>query len=216
MVCSRGLIDVLPDEASLATMFAHELAHVVLGHRIDEKYAFSDRLLFDEKDTFRHFGFARTKAEDEAANAKAIELLRNSPYKDQLATAKLFLNAVQSRQKDIPNLISPHLGDRVPVNIAVAAPAVPLAQPSADLNAQPKIVALPLGGRVKRDPWSDKLEMLKSKPVGRVTEREKMPFEVTPFMLYLTSEAMTNRSVVPAGAVSEDSKSLTVDKVLQQ
>src|ERR1700726_3894230 len=118
IVFSRGLIDVLPDEASLATMVAHELAHVVLGHRIDEKYAFSDRLLFDEKDTFRHFGFARTKAEDEAANAKANELLRNSPYKDQLATAKLFLNAVQSRQKDIPNLISPHLGDRVPVNIA--------------------------------------------------------------------------------------------------
>ena len=60
IVFSRGLIDVLPDEASLATMVAHELAHVVLGHRIDGQYAFFDRLLFDEKDTFRHFGFART------------------------------------------------------------------------------------------------------------------------------------------------------------
>ncbi len=33
IVLSRGLIDVLPDEASLATIVAHELAHVVLGHR---------------------------------------------------------------------------------------------------------------------------------------------------------------------------------------
>ena len=59
IVFSRGLIDVLPDEASLAMMVSHEMAHVVLGHRIDGQYAFFDRLLFDEKDTFRHFGFAR-------------------------------------------------------------------------------------------------------------------------------------------------------------
>src|SRR5437870_8772203 len=48
------------------------------------------------------------------------------------------------------------------------------------------IAALPIGGRVKVDPWNDKLEMIKSKPVGTVAEREKMPFEVTPFMPYLT------------------------------
>src|SRR5271154_1842740 len=45
IVLSRGLIDVLPDEASLATMLAHELSHIVLGHRIDSQYAFFDRLL---------------------------------------------------------------------------------------------------------------------------------------------------------------------------
>src|SRR3984957_3945959 len=194
IVFSRGLIDVLPDEASLATMVAHELSHVVLGHRIDGQYAFFDRLLFDEKDTFRHFGFARTQAEEDAANAKANELLQNSPYKDQLSTAKLFMNALETRQKDIPNLISPHLGDRVPVNMTMAS-AAPVAQPvAASAPADPKkpastpVVALPLGGRVKMDPWSDRLEMLKSKPVGTVAEREKMPFEGIPFMLYLPRE----------------------------
>ena len=125
IVFSRGLIDVLPDEASLAMMVAHEMSHVVLGHRIDGQYAFFDRLLFDEKDTFRHFGFARTQAEEEAANTKANELLKNSPYKDQLATAKLFLDALENRQKEIPNLISPHLGDRVPVNSSLAASSAP-------------------------------------------------------------------------------------------
>ena len=223
IVFSRGLIDVLPDEASLAMMVAHELAHVVLGHRIDGQYAFFDRLLFDEKDTFRHFGFARTPAEEEAANNKANELLKNSPYKDQLATAKLFLNALESRQKDIPNLISPHLGDRVPVNMEASASAAPTSTPSGDSNASADakseaatpIVALPLGGRIKMDPWSDKLEMLKSKPVGTVAEREKMPFEVTPFMLYLTREININSSMVP-GAVSADSKTATSDEAPQQ
>jgi Peptidase family M48 len=212
IVFSRGLIDVLPDEASLATMVAHELAHVVLGHRIDGQYAFFDRLLFDEKDTFRHFGFARTQAENDAANAKANELLQNSPYKDQLATAKLFLDALEARQKDIPNLISPHLGDRVPVNMSMASAApAPQPAPAADPNAKPaaapsQVVALPLGGRVKMDPWSDRLEMLKAKPiVGQVSERERMPFEVTPFMLYLTRETSA-AAIAPAGPPSADSK----------
>ena len=94
IVLSRGLIDVLPDEASLATMLAHELGHVVLGHRIDSPYAFFDQLLGDDKDTFRHFGFARTPAEETAASAKAAELLAKSPYANQMASAKLFVAAV--------------------------------------------------------------------------------------------------------------------------
>jgi hypothetical protein len=181
IVLSRGLVDVLPDEASLATILAHELGHVVLGHRLDTQFAFFDQLLVEDKDTFRHFGFARTPDEESAANAKAIQLLNNSPYKNQLANAGLFLQALDSRQKQIPNLISGHLGNRVP-NIS------DLRSTSAvDSKSNPqKIAALPLGGRVKIEPWTDKLELIKSKPVGVVAEREKMPFEVTPFMPYLT------------------------------
>ncbi len=218
IVFSRGLIDVLPDEASLATMVAHELAHVVLGHRIDSQYAFFDSLLFNEKETFRHFGFARTPEENAAADVKADELLKNSPYKDQLQTAKLFMQALEARAKDIPNLISPNLGDRVPDSMTIPASATPTSQPaSADKteSADARIVALPLGGRIKMDPWSDKLEMMKSKPVGTVAEREKMPFEVTPFMLYLTRENNTNSAVVP-GAVSANTKAVTADKTPQQ
>ena len=181
IVLSRGLIDVLPDEASLATMMAHELSHVVLGHRLDSSYAFFDQLLIDDKETFRHFGFARTKDEEDAANAKAIQLLNNSPYKNQLGNAGLFLTALDARAKEIPNLISPHLGNRVPV-IGDLKSSTPVDQKK---NPQ-MIAALPIGGRVKIDPWNDKLELIKSKPIGTVAEREKMPFEVTPFMPYLT------------------------------
>src|SRR5467141_3648627 len=180
IVLSRGLIDVLPDEASLATMIAHELSHVVLGHRLDSSFAFFDQLLINDKDTFRHFGFARTPDEEKAANVKALQLLNNSPYKNQLGNAGLFLTALETRSKEIPNLISPHLGNRVPV-VGDLKSATPVDQKQ---NPQ-MIVALPIGGRVKVDPWNDKLDLIKSKPVGAVAEREKMPFEVTPFMPYL-------------------------------
>src|SRR5213082_2856167 len=180
VVLSRGLIDVLPDEASLATMIAHELGHVVLGHRLDSSYAFFDQLLIDDKETFRHFGFARTPDEERSANTKAMQILTNSPYKNQLGNAGLFLAALTTREKEIPNLISPHLGDRVPVigDLRSSMPADQKQNPQA-------IVALPIGGRVKLDSWNDKLDLIKSKPVGTVAEREKMPFEVTPFMPYL-------------------------------
>src|SRR6266705_6762023 len=99
IVLSRGLVDVLPDEASLATLLAHELGHVVLGHRMDSQFAFLNRVRFDEKETFRHFGFARTPEEEQAANAKGMQLLNNSPYKNQLGNAGLFLTALEVGQK---------------------------------------------------------------------------------------------------------------------
>ena len=138
------------------------------------------------------------------------------------------MDALETRQKDIPNLISPHLGDRVPTNMTMAS-AAPTSQPPA-ANAPPdekakaassQVVALPLGGRVKMDPWSDKLEMLKSKPIGQVAERERMPFEVTPFMLYLTRE-VNNNTGAASGAISADTKAAaaasaaTGDKAPQQ
>ncbi len=207
IVLSRGLVDVLPDEASLAAVLSHELGHVVLGHRIDTQFAFFDRMLFDEKDAFRHFGFSRSPEEETAADAKGLELLKNSPYKDQLATAQLFMAALQDRAKDIPNLISPHLGDRVPT---LAISTVATTQPAAAAPGAPAaatvIAALPLGGRIKMNPWTDDLQMLKSKPVGTVAEREKMPFEVTPFVLYLTRYDANGTAAQTPSAVSADSK----------
>ena len=175
---------------------------MVLGHRLDSQYAFFDQLLVDDKDTFRHFGFARTPDEEKQADDKAMQLLANSPYKNQLGNAGLFLQALQSRQKEVPNLISAHLGNRVPTmpNLQSAAPVA-----AADPKQPPsqKIAALPIGGRVKMDPWNDKLEMIKSKPIGTVAEREKMPFEVTPFMPYLTRYgvgATAASATIPADA----------------
>jgi hypothetical protein len=49
------------------------------------------------------------------------------------------------------------------------------------------------------------LALLKSKPVGLVAEREKMPFEVTPFMPYLTR--FNTESVKATNSSAIDSKS---------
>src|SRR5271169_1595500 len=178
-------------------MVSHELSHIILGHRLDSTYAFWDQLLVDDKETFRHFGFARTKDEENSANAEAIKLLNNSPYKGQLGNAGLFLSALSAREKEIPNLVSPHLGNRVPV-IGDLKASTPVDQKQ---NPQ-MIAALPIGGRVKMDSWNDKLELIKSKPIGTVAEREKMPFEVTPFMPYLTRFGAETAKPIAASAAT--------------
>ena len=202
IVVSRGLIDVLPDEASLATIIAHELGHVLLGHRMDAQFAFLNRVRFDEKETFRHFGFARTAEEEQAANQKGMELLKKSPYKEQSGAARLFLKALRDRSKDIPNLISPHLGNRVPTSWSVLS-AVFATQQTDEKPDGNLIAALPLGGRIKIEPWDDHLQMLKSKPVGTVAESEKMPFEVTPFVLYLTRQGEHSMAEAPSAVVAK-------------
>ncbi len=60
IIVSRGLLDVLPDEASLAAVLAHELSHLVLGHGLDTKYAFSDRMIFPDDRTLQSIAVMRT------------------------------------------------------------------------------------------------------------------------------------------------------------
>ena len=64
---SRGLIDVLPDEASLAMVLSLELAHIVLGHNLGSKYAFNDRMLFSDESVFTDLGFRHVPEEEAAA-----------------------------------------------------------------------------------------------------------------------------------------------------
>ena len=59
------------------------------------------------------------------------------------------------------------------------------------------IAALPLGGRIKIDPWNDQLRMLKSKPSVAIAESEKMPFQITHFLFYLTRQADNSASEDP-------------------
>ncbi|HTT18334.1 MAG TPA: M48 family metalloprotease [Candidatus Sulfotelmatobacter sp.] len=186
IVISRGLLDVLPDEASLAMVMAHELSHIVLGHHFDTKLAFNDKLFFPDEESFQRLDFKRTAADEEAADAKALELLKNSPYRDKLGNAGLFLKALDQRAPDLPKLIRPHLGNGLAGTKSTRMSTLLASAPALDEKKLDQIAALPLGGRIKVDPWSDQVELSKAKPVPLVSSREKMEFEITPFFPYLT------------------------------
>ncbi len=186
IVISRGLLDVLPDEASLAMVLAHELSHIVLGHPFDTKLAFNDKLFFPDEESFQRLDFKQSPADEEAADTKALDLLKNSPYKDKLGNAGLFLKALQQKAPDLPNLIRPHLGNSFAGSKSIRMSPLLSAAPELDPKRLDQIAALPLGGRIKVDPWSDQVELSKAKPVALTSAKEKMEFEITPFFPHLT------------------------------
>jgi hypothetical protein len=188
IVISRGLVDTLPDEASLAAILSHELAHIVLGHNLGSKFAFDDRMLFSDEATYQNFGFRHNPAEETAADAKAIELLKNSPYAQKLGSGGLYLKQLQARSTVLSALLTAHLGNNFvddKGNIIRLA-ALMTSAPNLDDTKLDQIAALPLGGRIKMDPWGDQVEMVKAAPVTITSVRDKMPFEVTPFFPRLT------------------------------
>lgn len=187
IVISRGLLDTLPDEASLAAILAHELAHIALGHDVDTRFAFGDRTHFDDDAILRRFRFARPQSQEDEANKKAMELLQKSPYNDRLRQAGLFLKALGSESNRLPYLIKPLIGSRMAEgNNVLRLAALLETSPQLQRTRTDQIAALPLGGRTRLDPWTDELRMARTRSVPLLSAREKMPFEITPVFLHLT------------------------------
>jgi hypothetical protein len=204
IVISRGLLDVLPDEASLAMVLSHELAHIVLGHRLDTQLAFNDRLFFPDQNSLQRLDFKHKNADEEAADTKALEMLKNSPYKDKLGNAGLFLKALQQKAPELPNLIRSHLGNSLANGKSIRMSPLLDAAPALDQKKLDQIAALPLGGRIRVDPWSDQVELSKAKAVALTSAREKMEFELTPFFPYLTRYSTGSEKVALTTSTPSD------------
>lgn len=188
IVLSRGLIDVLPNEASLAMMLARELAHVVLGHKIiDTRFAYADSLMLSDAEVLRQLGLNRGAAVENAADASAIGMLDNSPYAEQSPDAGLFLRILAVRAPSLPNLVLPLVGD----GLAAGGDELRMEElmtrsPELRDDDLTQIPALPLGSRLYVDPWNGRLELLQTASMPPGSIREKAPLEVTPLTPFLT------------------------------
>ena len=185
IVVSRGLLDVLPDEATLAAVLAHELAHIVLGHSVGAGYLSGVTLPFSDVEIFAHLNFHFDPAQEADADKKGMELFSKSPYKDQLANAGLFLKALEARSPQLPNLLHGRFSNDFGSSHLVGMQAIAKTATTLHMELVDQISALPLGSRIVVDPWSDRIEMLKSKPVRLESAAEKRPFEVSPFFPHL-------------------------------
>lgn len=187
IVISRGLLDVLPDEASLATVLAAELAHIALGHRNDTHFSFYDRTMLPDEELLNRLQLARPPEQIAAAAEKALAMLSQSAYQDKMGNAGLFLKALASRAPAYPNLIRATLGNRIARGDGVVRlRSLAQAGPDLDENKLDQIAALPLGSRIRVDPWTNRIFLLQAKPVALLSARDKLPFEITPFMIPLS------------------------------
>ena len=144
------------------------------------------RVTTGDFELLQRFRFERPANEMQAAAEKAVALMRASPYSN-LTNAGLFLKALTARRAAMPRLLQASLGDRVADSAALTRLAsFAAAAPALEPEKLDQIAALPLGSRVKLNPWTNQLALIKTRSLALLSPREKMPFEVTPFVLYLT------------------------------
>jgi hypothetical protein len=198
IVLSRGLLDALPDEASLAAILAQEMATIVAPAAA--KTTKADRKRGDDTglaglSESAHFMLKYSDNEIQAANQKALELMRNSPYKNKLDGPGLFLEQVGQEHKVLTALISPRVGDRASLGGELAGPNA-----SGRAANAGHFVAVRMGTRVKLDPWSNQVTLLKAKPEAAVSAREYDPFELFPYFPFLTRDQGEGSNAATHGA----------------
>ena len=205
IVLSKGLVDTLPTEESLAAVLSFQLAHIVLGHHIDTKYAFNDRLLFPDESTFERIHMQHTDGDDADAAKKAVALLDNSVYKDKEGNAGLYFAQLQVREGELKALNSPRLGDSLLKPDGTPwLEAIQKKAPKLDMDKMDQVAALPLGSQLRIDAWDDKVYRLNAKPAPLLNARDKMPFEVTPVYFKLQRYDQAQAAQATAAAPAPD------------
>jgi hypothetical protein len=175
-----------------------ELAHIAMGHHIDTRYAFNDRLMFPDESTFQRINMYHSDHDNAEAAKKAMEYLQNSMYKDKLPSAGLYYAQLVYSAKVLKALNTPTLGDSL-----LKADGTPwmaslqMMSPGINWDDLTQTAALPLGSWIKTDPWDDKVHMLNAKRYAPMNARDKMPFEVTP-IYYKLQRYEVARAEAPA------------------
>lgn len=187
ILISRGLLDVLPNEASLAMVLAHSLGHITAGHDLDSGFGFNDRMLSAGASAFPRLELMYAPEQETQANDAGVRLLAKSPYKDKAGEGALFLKLLAEFSKRVPNLVKANVGEslvdgnRVSVMGAMleGAPPLQLANPG-------QIAALPVGSRIKLDAWAGQLKLVKSSPPMIYSAKDKLSLQITPLSPYLS------------------------------
>ena len=211
ILISKGLLDttavITTDGAqqmgNLNGLLAFQLAHIILGHRLDTKYAFSDRLLFPSTSVFQRIPMHHTDADNEEAAKEAMKLLDAKELAGGQQYFGLYLQQLQARLKGLPALNTPVIGDAL-----IKSEKDPTFWMQAVVNKGIKLdmkdlkqeAAMPLGSLLRFDPWTDQVIQLKYGFEPILNARDKMPFEVTPVYMKLTYYNPAAQQQQPAAA----------------
>jgi hypothetical protein len=200
IVLSRGLIDVVPNEETLAGLLAFEIADAMTPKPAQDQYGFSDVLRLSPTEALRKLSFVDKPEEARKNSEKASELLKKSPYGDKLSNVGLFFSQLQSQKPALKQLISARLGNQVYFSSQLLQLAPALAPASLQ-----QLGALPMGSRIKINAWNDSVSLIETHQMGPLSPREKIPFEITPIDLHLVryaeSSAALEHSIVPRTAI---------------
>lgn len=218
IVVSKSLLDttgvVTQDGAqqmgNLNAILAFQIAHIILAHRLDTKYAFNDRLLFPTTSVFNRIPMHHTDADNAAAAKKAMELLSAKELEGGQQYFGLYLQQLQQRVKSLKALNEPMIGDglvKSETDPTFWMQAIIAKSPKLDMKDLKQQAAMPLSSFLRFDPWTDQLYVMHSAYEPLLSAADKMPFEVEPVYLklsYYKVPADTAPAAPPAAAAQNN------------
>lgn len=211
IILSKSLIDTTAilsqdgaqQSGNLNALLAFQLAHIILGHRLDTKYAFNDSLLFPSTSVFERIPMHHTDADNEAAAKKAIELLSAKELEGGQQYFGLYLQQLQQRIGALKALNQPMIGDGlVKSDKDPTFWMAPLIAKSPKLNMADlqQQAAMPLSSFLRRDPWTDQTITLHPAFETLLSPADKMPFEAAPVYIKLSYYKPPTETPAPAPA----------------
>jgi hypothetical protein len=195
ILLSKSLIDTTAIQSAdgaqqmgdLNALLAFQVAHIILGHHIDTKYAFSDRLLFPSESAFQRLPMHHIDADNTEAAKKAMELLSVKDLADGQKYFSLYLQQLQAREKSLTALTTPQLGDSmIGPDGNFWMQAIISKGPKLNNTDLKQQAAMPLSAFLRFDPWTDQVIQMHTSYEPLLSARDKLPFEITPVYLKLT------------------------------
>lgn len=197
IIISKGLLDttgvVTQDGAqqtgNLNAILAFQIAHIILGHRLDTKYAFNDQLLFPSTSVFKRIPMHHTDADNEAAAKKAIELLNAKELAGGQQYFGLYLQQLHQLVQSLPALNEPLLGDglvKSDKDSTFWMQALETKGPKLNVQDLKQQAAMPLSAFLRFNPWTDQVTVMHTAYEPLLSPADKMPFEVEPVYLKLS------------------------------
>src|SRR6201996_2830405 len=220
IVVSKSLLDttgvVTQDGAqqmgNLNAILAFQIAHIILAHRLDTKYAFNDRLLFPSTSVFNRIPMHHTDADNAAAAKKALELLNAKELEGGQQYFSLYLQQLQQRVKSVKALNEPMIGDglvKSDEDPTFWMASITAKGPKLNLGDLKQQAAMPLSSFLRFDPWSDQVMQMHVTYEPLLNATDKMPFEITPIYMKLSyykapAEPVAAPTGTPANAAPAD------------
>ncbi len=173
-------------QGDLNALLAFQVAHILLGHHIDTKFAFNDHLMFPQESAFQRIPMHHTDQENVDAAKKAMELLSVSDLSDGQKFFGLYLQQLQARSKGLKALTDAQIGDGLmKMDGSFWMQAIVSKSPKLNNTDLQQQAAMPLAQLLRFDPWTDKVIQLHAAYAPLLSSRDKLPFEITPVYLKL-------------------------------
>ncbi len=194
ILLSKSLIDTTAIQTTdgaqqmgnLNALLAFQIAHIILGHHVDTKYAFSDRMMFPPESAFQRLPMHHTDQENVDAAKKAMDLLNAKELADGQQYFGLYLQQLAPRGKALKALNEPMMGDGLmKPDGTFWLQAMVSKAPKLNMGDLKQQAAVPLESFLNFDPWTDQViqKHVTYEPLLNATD--KLPFEITPVYIKL-------------------------------